>query len=160
MCGCGFGCGYRRISGAVGNRISGIIAQGNHSVVLVDSEFNQVKSYRYDDFDNVNESSGTGYESFTNEIQYTGAIYDETTGLLYLNARYYDPTTGRFISRDTYRGEQNSPDTWHLYVYCANNPINFVDPDGHLAERIIGALTGAMISGAIELISEATICAC
>ena len=23
------------------------------------------------------------------------------------------------------------PDTLHLYVYCANNPVNYVDPSGH-----------------------------
>ena len=57
--------------------------------------------------------------------------YDETTGLYYLNARYYNPEDGRFFSEDTYRGETNEPDTQHLYVYCADNPVNYVDPSGH-----------------------------
>ena len=57
--------------------------------------------------------------------------YDETTGLYYLNARYYNPEDGRFLSEDTYRGETNEPDTQHLYVYCADNPVNYVDPSGH-----------------------------
>ena len=61
----------------------------------------------------------------------TGAIYDETTGLHYLNARYYDPESGRFISQDTYRGDKNEISQWHLYAYCANNPINYTDPSGH-----------------------------
>jgi len=68
-----------------------------------------------------------------NEVCYTGGIYDESTGLYYLNARYYDPEKGRFLTQDTYRGEQTEPSTWHLYVYCANNPINYVDPSGHAA---------------------------
>jgi len=51
--------------------------------------------------------------------------------LYYLNARYYDPKNGRFITRDTYRGEINEPSSLHLYAYCANDPINYVDPSGH-----------------------------
>ncbi len=39
---------------------------------------------------------------------------------------------GRFISQDTYRGEVDDPGQWHLYVYCVNNPINYVDPSGHV----------------------------
>ena len=66
-----------------------------------------------------------------NEICYTGAIYDKETGLYYMNARYYDALTGRFISQDSYRGEIEDVGTGHLYAYCANNPINYVDPSGH-----------------------------
>ena len=90
-------------------------------------------SYWYSDFGEVSESKASAYSSFENEIQYTGAIYDERTGLLYLNARFYDPSTGRFLTQDTYRGERSDADTWHLYAYCANNPINYVDPSGHFA---------------------------
>ena len=84
--------------------------------------------YDYDDF-GVTKTIGDG--TFFNEVCYTGGIYDVSTGLYYLNARYYDPRNGRFITRDTYRGELNKPDTQHLYAYCENNPINYVDPSGH-----------------------------
>ncbi|WP_251616567.1 RHS repeat-associated core domain-containing protein [Senimuribacter intestinalis] len=66
-----------------------------------------------------------------NEICYTGGIYDASTGLCYLNARYYDPADKRFLTEDTYRGSENDPNTLHLYAYCANNPVNYVDPSGH-----------------------------
>ena len=72
-----------------------------------------------------------------NEVCYTGGIYDRTTGLYYLNARYYNPEDGRFLTEDTYRGETKEADTWHLYAYCANNPVNYVDPSGHWIETII-----------------------
>lgn len=36
----------------------------------------------------------------------------------------------------SYRGESNEPDTLHLYAYCANNPINYVDPSGHLSVKV------------------------
>ena len=42
-----------------------------------------------------------------------------------------DPDNARFLTQDTYRGEADQPDTLHLYAYCANNPINYVDPSGH-----------------------------
>lgn len=86
-------------------------------------------SYEYDDF---GETEVNGNSVFKNEICYTGGIYDEATGLYYLNARYYDPENGRFLTEDTYRGELNEPDTLHLYAYCKNNPINYVDPSGHI----------------------------
>ncbi|MCR5792008.1 MAG: RHS repeat-associated core domain-containing protein, partial [Lachnospiraceae bacterium] len=72
--------------------------------------------------------------TFENEICYTGGIYDESTGLYYLNARHYSPETARFVSQDTYRGEDEKPDTWNLYMYCAGNPVVYTDPSGHKAE--------------------------
>ena len=95
---------------------------------LGDEEGEGILAYEYDDF---GETTKQGDEDFFNEICYTGAIYDESTGLYYLNARYYNPEDGRFLTQDTYRGEDNEPGTWHLYAYCANNPVNYVDPTGH-----------------------------
>ncbi len=55
---------------------------------------------------------------------YGGKEMDENTNLYYFNARYYDATTGRFINVDPIQDGSN----W--YVYCKNNPMNFVDPTG------------------------------
>ena len=85
--------------------------------------------YQYTDF---GETMIQGYDQAKNEVCYTGGIYDQSTGLYYLNARYYDPEDGRFMTEDSYRGEIMNPETGHLYVYCANNPVNYVDPSGHL----------------------------
>ncbi|MGL4484171.1 MAG: RHS repeat-associated core domain-containing protein, partial [Anaerovoracaceae bacterium] len=85
-----------------------------------------VKAYKYDEFGNT-ESFG----NLNNEIAYTGGIYDKSTQLYYLNARYYNPEDGRFITQDSYRGSKEDPGTWHLYAYCGNNPVNYVDPSGH-----------------------------
>nr|WP_294688476.1 RHS repeat-associated core domain-containing protein [uncultured Anaerostipes sp.] len=86
-------------------------------------------TYRYTDF---GETMINGDNKAENEVCYTAGIYDQSTGLYYLNARYYDPEDGRFVTEDSYRGETNEPDTQNLYVYCANNPVNYVDPSGHL----------------------------
>lgn len=43
------------------------------------------------------------------------------------SARYYDATMIRFTSIDPHAEKYFS---WSPYVYCANNPIKFIDPDG------------------------------
>ena len=101
--------------------------QGSTSSILNKDTKGEL-SYEYDDFGEI---SIHGSSALKNEICYTGGIYDESTGLYYLNARYYDPENGRFLTEDTYRGEAEDPDTLHLYAYCKNNPINYVDPSGH-----------------------------
>ena len=98
---------------------------------IIDSEGSNCVGYSYDDFGTATVYSAKN--SIENEITYTGAVYDSSTGLYYMNARYYDSEIGRFISQDTYRGEKNDAGTWHLYAYCANDPINYVDPSGHVA---------------------------
>ncbi len=89
-------------------------------------------TYIYSDFGETEADS-----DFYNEICYTGGIWDSSTGLYYLNARYYDPETGRFLSEDTYRGTADTPQMLHLYVYCANNPVNCVDPSGNVWETVL-----------------------
>lgn len=108
---------------------------------LRDASGTSIVSYQYTDF---GETSIYGDTDFYNEICYNGAIYDESTGLYYLSARYYDPEDGRFLTRDSYRGNATNSMTWHLYTYCANNPINYEDPSGHIAvSRIVGGIIGA-----------------
>lgn len=110
-----------------------------------DADGKSVVSYQYTDF---GETTIGGNQDFYNEICYNGAVYDKSTGLYYLNARYYDPEDGRFISRDSYRGNQTNPSTLHLYAYCANNPINYKDPSGHIAiSKIVGGIIGGVAGG-------------
>ncbi len=98
--------------------------QGSTTNIL-DEDGDSSIGYTYDNF-----GTATVYSvknNVHNEITYTGAVYDNSTGLYYMNARYYDSEIGRFITQDTYRGEKNDAGTWHLYAYCANDPINYVD---------------------------------
>ena len=101
-------------------------------------------TYDYDDF---GVTTTIGDSSFFNEVCYTGGIYDVSTGLYYLNARYYDPNNGRFVTQDTYRGEINNPSTLNFYTYCANNPIKYVDPSGHVWVLAIELLPTAITVG-------------
>ena len=94
---------------------------------IVDSQGNAKAIYYYNDFGNT-----TAKGNFQNEICYTGGIYDDTTELYYLNARYYNPEDGNFMSQDIYRGEYTNPATLNFYGYCGGNPINYIDPSGHI----------------------------
>ncbi len=38
---------------------------------------------------------------------------------------------GRFLQEDTYRG-----DGLNLYAYCANNPVVYYDPNGHIKNEM------------------------
>ena len=66
-----------------------------------------------------------------NPFRYCGEYYDKETEEVYLRARYYEPEVGRFLTRDTYTGEEDEPESLHLYAYCGNDGVNSVDPSGH-----------------------------
>lgn len=57
---------------------------------------------------------------------------DIETGLDYFLARYYSSTQGRFTSPDEPLAGQDAsdPQTWNLYSYTSNSPLNRIDEDG------------------------------
>ena len=89
--------------------------------ILIKEDGSADATYQYTDY---GETIIHGDDQAKNEVCYTGGIYDQSTGLYYLNARYYNPEDGRFMTEDTYRGDTTKSETGHLYVYCANNPVN------------------------------------
>ena len=118
---------------------------------LVKEDGSADATYRYTDF---GETTINGDNKAENEVCYTGGIYDQSTGLYYLNARYYNPEDGRFVTEDTYRGETNEPDTQNLYVYCVNNPVNYIDPSGHDAIVLKSNFFGKNIGHMAVLIQD------
>ncbi len=90
--------------------------------------------YQYDAFGNLLEKR----EDVGNRILYTAQQYDQETGQYYLRARYYNPVVGRFLQEDTYRG-----DGLNLYAYCANNPVVYYDPSGHMPQYVEGGVKGS-----------------
>ncbi|MEN6631182.1 MAG: RHS repeat-associated core domain-containing protein, partial [Candidatus Polarisedimenticolia bacterium] len=66
--------------------------------------------------------------------KFTGHERDEETGLDYMLARYYPASLGRFLSVDPgFDVQPEDPQSWNLYGYVRNNPVNATDPDGRLA---------------------------
>jgi len=63
---------------------------------------------------------------------FTGKERDAETGLDYFGARYFSAAQGRFTSPDSPSYLKLSyPQTWNLYAYAVNNPLSYVDADGH-----------------------------
>ena len=112
---------------------------------LVKEDGSADATYQYTDF---GETTIQGDDQAKNEVCYTGGIYDQSTGLYYLNARYYNPEDGRFMTEDSYRGEIMNPETGHLYVYCANNPVNYADSSGHFAAAMYTVIKLVLVGGA------------
>lgn len=103
---------------------------GHGDVVQTVTASGEVQNqYDYDVFGNRTLT----IERYVESIQYGGEFYDAESGLYYLRARYYDPYTARFISEDSYQGEDTNPLSLNLYTYAHNNPILFLDPTGHWA---------------------------
>ncbi|MBN1816419.1 MAG: RHS repeat-associated core domain-containing protein [Sedimentisphaerales bacterium] len=84
---------------------------------------------------------GECVETVENPFCFTGQWYDDEIGQYYLRARQYDPIMMRFTSRDPVRGKLQEPLTLHKYLYCQNNPVNYIDPDGRVALVIGGSIS-------------------
>lgn len=71
--------------------------------------------------------------------KYSGKELDTSHGLnLYdFSARHYDGTVPRFTTVDPLAEKHYS---WSPYVYCLNNPLRFIDPDGRTEEERLAAI--------------------
>jgi len=79
-----------------------------------------------------------------NPYRYSSYRYDAKIGLYYLIARYYDSNVGRFINSDTFLGFEDEPSSSNLYNYTKNNPVLYVDPDGHWWNFVVVALVSGV----------------
>ncbi len=93
------------------------------SITHVVDGTNVLNHYEYDAWGDVTVCE----EKVENRFRFNGQQYDPVTQQYYLRARYYNPVIARFTQEDDYWGAG-----LNLYVYCANNPICYVDPSGHV----------------------------
>ncbi|QSX06736.1 hypothetical protein JYG23_04630 [Sedimentibacter sp. zth1] len=123
------------------------------TTALRDRHGDKIEDYRYDVFGNIQ----TGITLPYNLRGYTGHLYDDKASLVYMNARWYNPNVGRFMTEDTYRGNMSNPQSLNQYAYALNNPVNYVDPTGHLAvytESKILAMSRSKVNSEISRMSD------
>jgi RHS repeat-associated protein len=77
--------------------------------------------------------------------KFTGHQRDTELRLDYFGARYYSPGQGRFVSPDEPFVDQHpgDPQSWNLYGYVRNNPMQYVDPGGRDCVRAIAVAPSA-----------------
>ena len=107
----------------------------------------------YDAFGRILAQTGTTMNSYL----FTAQRQDSTTGLDYLRARFLNSATGTFVSADSFAGEARNPLTLNKYVYTTQNPVNFVDPSGHIGEladvNVSEAVSG-YVQAAVDLVDN------
>ena len=111
---------------------------------IVDESGDEVASYDYDPYGKLLRTTGDFAE--TNPIRYRGYYYDTDTDFYYLQSRYYDPTICRFINADGYTSTSQNIVSYNMYTYCGNDPINAIDPSGHIPNRAVMMTDGSTIS--------------
>jgi RHS repeat-associated protein len=101
-------------------------------------------TYTYDAFGTLIERIGTTSNSYL----YAGEQFDSDLGFYYNRARYLNVETGRFISQDTYEGDQFEPKSLHKYTYAENDGVNKIDPSGNFT-----LTEAAIVVGVISVIA-------
>ncbi len=67
------------------------------------------------------------------ERRFTTYERSSLSGVDYAFNRFYDPQQGRFMQPDPIgaaSSDPSSPQSWNLYSYVGNDPVNFADPSG------------------------------
>ena len=111
---------------------------------LIDCNSDTVSSYTYDSFGNRFEAETYENPTVENPYQFAGYRWDQDAEMFYCNARWYNPEIYRFTGRDPVRGEYKEPFTLHAYLYCANNPVNCIDPNGRSLVGMLGGIAGSV----------------
>ncbi|QYN48690.1 hypothetical protein GYM73_03430 [Apibacter sp. ESL0432] len=104
--------------------------------------------------------------SWNTPYLFNGKELDEETGLYYYGARYYNPRESVWLSADPLSGYNPIMEVEHFidgqhnggvfnsfnnntYIYCYQNPVILVDPNGKQA--IAGAVIGAIVDYGLQV---------
>ena len=64
-------------------------------------------------------------------MYFTGQRWDQGHGLYYYGARWYDPYLNRWLQPDTIIPDPGNPQSLNRYSFAGNNPVRYVDSNGH-----------------------------
>ena len=133
---------------------------------LMDASGNSFAFYSYDAWGNPIQTATAGTSQVgaavaaaiaaRQPLRYASYAYDTESGLYYLSQRYYDPSTMQFVSKDPARadGEMSA------YLYCGNDPVNRVDPEGlwgwgsiwGAVKRVVHAVVHTVYHAAVHIV--------
>ena len=84
----------------------------------------------------------------TNDTEFTWnqELTEPETGLTYLRHRFHHPELRRFITRDNLHIDNR-------YAYAHGDPINYVDPMGHLSQKLTASIVMAVVTAVGLLLS-------
>ena len=109
-------------------------------ISITDAQGNELVQYEYDEWGAVVSITAMHDRDIESELanvnplRYRGYYYDNETGYYYLQSRYYDASICRFINADLVKYaelQKDSPNGTNSYIYCLNNPINYMDLLGY-----------------------------
>ena len=97
------------------------------SSLITDNIGALVQHIQYVPFGEVFVEERASASSWRTPYLFNAKELDDETGLYYYGARYYDPRTSVWLSVDPLAEKK----LWmSSYVYCSNNPVMKIDPDG------------------------------
>jgi len=104
------------------------------SSLITDAGGDLVQHLEYIPFGEVFIDERPTASSWSTPYKFNAKELDEETGLYYYGARYMDPRTSVWISVDPLAEKYAGISS---YVYCNNNPVNMIDPDGRAGHAVI-----------------------
>jgi len=126
----------------------------NDIIGIVDSDYNTIVKYKYDSWGNMSITDySTNNLGIINPYRYRSYYYDEEMRLYYLNNRYYNPEWGRFLNADSMIGLNGTHNSYNLYMYADNNPINNDDTNGNFFKKLAKKI-GHVIKKAKKVVSK------